>query len=308
MRTIENATDKIVYFDERVYLQERQLITYTDLTNTATSVGIWSSTESREHPLAVFILNANKTAFIDVTDFIRAYGQVGQLTIASDADGSAEYMLAYTRSGLTDPYKAFIPCHGVSGMVVTPPKMIYAGGQSVAVMSQGLGIIVMTPSGRVVLTPNSMRNIDASGDFTIEGRIGVIGSYTMRAKVDGHRYALIRWVSRFGFTQRLVWEVVGNNSEVNTTISLASFDQDYNTIKGYEEGFTLFLDNLSSYDYWFYSDIVTSSKVEVSFDDGVTYRQVEIETKSVTIPDGDAGQMNELKIPIKYRSYDAVDM
>ena len=70
---------------------------------------------------------------------------------------------------------------------------------------------------------------------------------------------------------------------------------------------TLVIDELSAYDLWYYSDIITSSKVEVFISGAVGWSQVQVTNKNVTIPDGDA-RNGKLEITINWRRYDAVTM
>ena len=90
-------------------------------------------------------------------------------------------------------------------------------------------------------------------------------------------------------------------------IKLETLDGTYNQIKGRTDGFKLYLDELTAYDYWYYADVITSSKVEVSLD-GTTWQQVEVTTKSVTIPNTSEGKTNKLEIIVNWRNYDAVTM
>ena len=84
---------------------------------------------------------------------------------------------------------------------------------------------------------------------------------------------------------------------------------------GLTQKMTLRLENLNTYDYWYYSDIVTSSDVRVTltaddYDAGndtlYDSTRVAVDTKSVRQRDGDGGAFGTLNVEIKYRRYDRV--
>ena len=87
---------------------------------------------------------------------------------------------------------------------------------------------------------------------------------------------------------------------------LLTLDNSYNEIKGRVYGLALYLDDLLPYDLWYYADVITSSKVEVSLD-GQTWNQVQVTNKNVTIPTGEMGN-GKLEITVNWRKYDAVTM
>lgn len=121
------------------------------------------------------------------------------------------------------------------------------------------------------------------------------------------RYAAVRWVSFTGKTRVHTFELRDATQTADEVIKLETLDGTYNQIKGRTDGFKLYLDELTAYDYWYYADVITSSKVEVSLD-GTTWQQVEVTTKSVTIPNTSEGKTNKLEIIVNWRNYDAVTM
>lgn len=132
-------------------------------------------------------------------------------------------------------------------------------------------------------------------------------SIILRKLECGARYAAVRWVSFTGQTRVHTFAVRDLTQTADEVIKLETLDGSYNQIKGRTDGFKLYLDDLDAYDYWYYSDIITSSKVEVSLD-GQTWSQVEVTTKSVTIPNTSEGKTNKLEIAVNWRTYDAVTM
>jgi hypothetical protein len=108
------------------------------------------------------------------------------------------------------------------------------------------------------------------------------------------------------------WEVRAQEIASAGDYSLLDFDNAYSTIKGREDGFTLVLDELDSYDMWYYSDIITSSDVRVLAIDGWAAQsedemvRLEVVGKSVTLPNGTA--LGKLEIQVKFKRYDAVNL
>lgn len=312
MRTIVFGDDTIRCFDKNVWLQERNLIHFNHKISQGDvlTVSMWTNLQGdNSHPIAKYSLDNNGDVLVDMSDYIRAHPEVRTIYFEDPQDDTIEVPMVVV--GLINPMSVLIPDRPVSLLRISPPRMIYApigidlqvevmrspfATDSIAVDSTDIGA--------------GLNNVAIGVDFDIENLTEqtVLSHYTLRPQVCGHRYAVVRWTSAFGTTKTFVWEVVGTTTEVGDKISLMPLPHDYKTIKGRVDSFSLFLDNLSSYDMWYYSDIITSGKVEVSFDEGETFRQVDVTTNSVTIPDGDAGKMNELKIAVNYRKYDAATL
>lgn len=79
----------------------------------------------------------------------------------------------------------------------------------------------------------------------------------------------------------------------------------FNVVKGHDQSLTLVLRDLTPYDFWFYSDILTSQDVRVAMvesdDNFDELTKVNVVTDSVKIQN--AGVQN-LEIQIEYRRYD----
>jgi hypothetical protein len=132
--------------------------------------------------------------------------------------------------------------------------------------------------------------------------------YKRAEHVCGRTYASVEWISRTGALKRHTWEVVKVTDNTNGATEFLTADNSYHIMKGIEQGLTLRLDGLSRYDYWYYSDIVTSSDVrvavqEIDADFGDETR-VAVTTDSVEQPD--TSDFFTLEITIKYRRYDEI--
>lgn len=129
--------------------------------------------------------------------------------------------------------------------------------------------------------------------------------YPLKELECGKRYAEVEWVSFTGQTRRHVFEVVKLTEETTNEVSLEMLTNEYDVRKDRRVSFSLRLEGLTAYDYWYYSDLVTSSSVKVSLS-GTNYRQVQVTEKKSTIPETSAGKPLTLEIPINYVRYDTL--
>lgn len=135
--------------------------------------------------------------------------------------------------------------------------------------------------------------------------LGQVQRYTRSALLCGRTYAAVEWISRAGMKKRHTLEVVRvtyNADGVTEFQSALGFD----VTKGQAVGFTLRLQGLTRYDYWYYSDIITSNDVrvavaEIDADFGDETR-VQVVTSKAVVPDS-AG-VYDLEIEVKYKRYD----
>lgn len=128
----------------------------------------------------------------------------------------------------------------------------------------------------------------------------------VRTILCGHTYALVRWVGRDGYVRQLIWEVEDVQLEQGEQYALYNMNTPFDIRSGAISKMTLKLDNLCAYDYWWYSDIITSSDVRVIVDNEALFddsARVQVTTKNVTIPNGDNGAT--LRVNINFRKYDA---
>lgn len=128
----------------------------------------------------------------------------------------------------------------------------------------------------------------------------------VRTILCGHTYALVRWVGRDGYARQLLWEVEDVQLEQGEQYALYNMNTPFDIHGGAISKMTLKLDNLCAYDYWWYSDIITSSDVRVIVDNEALFddsARVQVTTKNVTIPNGDNGAT--LRVNINFRKYDA---
>lgn len=123
------------------------------------------------------------------------------------------------------------------------------------------------------------------------------------------RYSLVRWQSVLGVEKQHVFRLTEQKIASVDDYSLDIFDNTLNATKGREESLTLYLDKLDTYDLWYYSDILTSSKVTVIFADNSDWENIsaEVTTKNVTVPSGEKAD-GKIEFEIIVKRYDAVSL
>ena len=135
--------------------------------------------------------------------------------------------------------------------------------------------------------------------------LGQVQRYTRSSLLCGRTYAAVEWLSRAGMIKRHTLEVVRVTYSIDGATEFQSA-LGFDITKGQEVGFTLRLQGLTRYDYWYYSDIITSNDVrvavaEIDADFGDETR-VQVVTSKAVVPDS-AG-VYDLEIEVKYKRYD----
>ena len=135
--------------------------------------------------------------------------------------------------------------------------------------------------------------------------LGQVQRYTRSSLLCGRTYAAVEWLSRAGMIKRHTLEVL---RVTYSTDGMTEFQSalGFDVTKGQAVGFTLRLQGLTRYDYWYYSDIITSNDVrvavaEIDADFGDETR-VQVVTSKAVVPDS-AG-VYDLEIEVKYKRYD----
>ena len=146
----------------------------------------------------------------------------------------------------------------------------------------------------------------------------VEGRFEPKEVECGVRYAVIQWRSFVGPYKAHTFKINSQKTETQDNYSPLMVDNSYNEIKGSEESLILSIDELNTYDLWYYSDILTSSEVSLMVCDGKVFYEIskgkavggirlEITTKSVTMPSGDRAD-GKLEFEAKIKRYDAVTL
>lgn len=328
-----------INWNTSVYAQERNILHVSNLDATAAYVRLVIIQPSRFAGAAIkYAIPAARELDIDMSDLVRlsTSGQfaIGEYTSAGVIIGTT-YTGTWTVAGRINPAAAIIPKPGVVCMYtptyadwdhfhITPPQKIiqsvstplqlelyttdpisysyaysvYGGGNwSAAETLSGLQTIVL---------PNNTAALQLLDDAwgSVSDPWETLAQIDFESQNPERDYVLIRWTSRFGGTKQLMWERRNVKEETADALELDNLRNEYDTRKGIVESFTAYLDELDAYDFWYYADIITSSKVEVLH--GGAWLSVDVENKEYQIPNTSAGALEKLEINIKFRKYDTL--
>ena len=281
--------------------------------------------------VAYYVVPTSRELQIDVTDIVRL-SESGIIYLSGyDASGNLapveSVKCEWSTEGLIDPEQDIKPisellekwtekadAEGVDVSVsLAPPSRILEhtgfpliiemhGTQDIAVFHLGTTSPNMFNALKSQITiPYGMNEWFVGKDYE---RI-TYGVYGTIERNGCNKACAVRWISRYGVQKQFVWYYKDLRVNVSDVVSIATIDGTYDERKGYMQGLTLFLDELNAYDYWYYSDIITSSKVEVSIGGG-SWRIVQVDTKNVQIPNNDMGKPKDLEVQINLQGYDAI--
>lgn len=262
---------------------------------------------------------------IDLTDWVRANEEAARTNatyIYSDWNGD-EWEINIQVAGLINPEDVIIPPTTLSFFPMLPPfryiggfvtifEVFSEGGQGIAAprwrsYANGAWSAYDILSDRGLAQRTIAANVERLQFVRINVPQNITETILIQEQDCGKEYALVRWVSFTGNTRQHVFELVKPKTSVADAYSLEPINNEYVEIKGRVDGFVLQLDNLNPYDVWYYSDLLTSSKVEVSLD-GVKFDRVQITDKDVTIPTVDGTPSGKVEFNVNWKRYDAVSM
>lgn len=290
---------------------------------------IWTNLHgSQAQPLATYEQVGGVTN-ADITDYVRAYPNVSRIYYTDDqSDPQGVVELVVYVQGLINPANDIIPfnCEAVAtkdplaqgapdltGLIITPPRMIlqpmtgeYVNFETrvksgyVQRYSVFPNNVIFNEQGNTIEIPSTATSFGIWDDFEQAKAF----DYTITPRNSELNYITLNWVSRYGVVKSVVWELKNLKYATGETINIESLNNEYDTRKGVEISFTAQLEGLTAYDYWYYADIVNSSRV-LAIINGVT-RSVSVETKDVTIPNTSSGEFKTLEITIKLAKFDAI--
>lgn len=277
---------------------------------------VWTDLHgSNAEPIATYTPNGENEAYVDMTDYIRAYPNVGHVYFNNQTYFEDVIDIQVTVVGLINPAGVYIPPFTMPDALIVPPeRILYAGLTDIRcefypAVTTGLTWALEGAAQWAV----DKRWVDAIGDFIIyrlkSGQTTIARKSTFQTTIiDACKSpaVAVRWVSFTG-VQRVHHFMLRKPTIASAeNYQLLTLDNSYNEIKGRVDSLDLYLDDLLPYDLWYYADVITSSKVEVSLD-GQTWNQVQVTNKNVTIPTGEMGN-GKLEITVNWRRYDAVTM
>lgn len=313
-----------------VYTQERSILTLSDYDANTAAIEVVSTNPSGIS--AKYVIPIGRAALkIDLSDLVRlvaSSGSTGGSFNVKELNSAGvelhSYGKTYTISGRINPRAYFraLPPDDMADtfeLAISAPSVMYKRLDSNAdpirfELADGGGGYQFT-TGRIKFPPVADEPIEFARAIEVPSGADSVEfwhlndimycRYQLKELECGKRYAEVEWVSFTGQTRRHVFEVVKLTEETTNEVSLEMLTNEYDVRKDRRVSFSLRLEGLTAYDYWYYSDLVTSSSVKVSLS-GTNYRQVQVTAKKSTIPETSAGKPLTLEIPINYVRYDTL--
>ena len=316
-----------IQWNTGVYTQERSILTLSNFDPTTVAVGFTVVTPGSLGITAKWIKPSSGALQVDLSDLVRLTPNGGAAAIyemdeSGNQIGSAEN-ITWTIAGRINPrayFRALPPDEMADtfAFAISAPSVMYKQLNSAAdpirfeLADGGSGYEWTT--GGIQFPPLAEEPIEfaraieiPSGADSVEflHLTDMLFRYPLKELECGKRYAEVEWVSFTGQTRRHVFEVVKLTEETTNEVALEMITNEYDVRKDRRVSFSLRLEGLTAYDYWYYSDLVTSSSVKVSLS-GTNYRQVQVTAKKSTIPETSAGKPLTLEIPINFVKYDTL--
>lgn len=289
-------------FGDGVWRAERSLLIFHGAANSPFNVTIGDVTLQA-------VTDAAGDVMIDLTDLLATY-QIGDSYSVrfNTGDLTPTESVSFDIKGDLSPNSIIIPPNGEIGLyapIIAPayflqglwgidPQFVVHVGQSVFGYLEYVEYVGGMPTARA-FQPNALQAVSVAGEKTAfryreDDELICSRMVNIRPEQCGRRYAMVQWVSAFGLIKRHTFEVRDVETSVSDSVALQNNFGGFRELKGTRKGLRLHLSKLSAYDYWYYSDIVTSSDVRVAvseFDaDFGEDTRVKVTTNSVTIPNG----------------------
>lgn len=312
-------------FGAGAWAQERSLLRITIANTTSPQL-----VDIEWGEVASYMTDQEGKMLIDVSYVIRGEYAIGNTNgLITISNGNDVVDLAFVINGLINPENMLIPMIGkllgtetLSEIVrIIPPTMwlkpIFGLSDSVEIFAREQSEVVLD----YILLQDMVEKTITGGKATSEivpGGADFIQiyddvrtekiSFVRKDLICGRTYAAVEWVGRSGALKRHTFEAVKVTDNTNGVTEYLTPDNSYRISKGQEQEITLRLKGLTRYDYWYYSDIVTSSDVRVAIHeqdaDFGDETRVAVTNKGVVQPD--MNNVTDLEIAIKYRRYDEI--
>lgn len=316
-----------IQWNTDVYTQERSIMRITEIDANASYIRVLILSSGLSGTVVKYSIPASKNLDIDFSDLVRL-SATGMCSItqnnANDVIIGSSYTMRWTQAGRINPVAYFraLPPDDMADtfeLAISAPSVMYKrlGNNADPIrfeLANGGGGYQFS-TGRVKFPPLAEEPIEFAQAIDVPSGADsaefwhlndvMYYRYPLKELECGKRYAEVEWVSFTGQIRRHVFEVVKLTEETTNEVSLEMVTNEYDVRKDRRVSFSLRLEGLTAYDYWYYSDLVTSSSVKVSLS-GTNYRQVQVTAKKSTIPETSAGKPLTLEIPINYVRYDTL--
>lgn len=281
--------------------------------------------------IATYARDENDRVIIDLTDWLRTHYKDGTMSEQEISvfcplnDDIFDLFYGVGSIFLINPNKMVMPIAAPYGALILPPsRIIYGRYQPCAYTLFWKADAYSSISWRWRKFGTSLwTNLSMVEELTIDPEgIEIIGgnatiyTYIPEQEVCEKRCAYLIWKSFAGPEKMHAFDINSQKLESVDTYSLLTPDGSYSNIKGTEDSMRLSIDKLTTYDLWYYSDILTSSDVRLviydeEFVGSISSGRIvggiplEIITKSSIIQSGDRAD-GKIEFEAKIKRYDAV--
>lgn len=306
MRTITTSTMTVTLFDADPYLFERNVVKFK-AKNTVMYLRSGSSN------IAIYYNVANKEILIDLTEYIIANpNPTSAITLF---DNSTTATITWQSTGkLFNPNKIQRPSYPLAQFftknnarvnfpnIIFAPSSVFSGDHFLSWSPvDGLDFSLQSSGGDTIGSEVYIVETLEEDNFISIGLIDTKEQYNMmmRQQKDCIQYIDMKWECLFkkDFYKKHKFELYEQSESVDVSQELYNYKDGglALTEKSRKKTITLRLDDLSTYDLWYYSDLITSSNV-FAYVDG-EWQRIQVITKNINIPFNSV-KRNELMIDI----------
>ena len=318
MRNINTSTLTIKIFDADPYLNERNMMIFR-----STKVGTITLYINSVAVMTVAYPKANLDVTLDLSDIVRTYPNP---VTAILADTSTTASITWSASGkLVNPATTIRPAYNKESLLVNfdPTN----GGLIFAPSSTYIGdtFIAYSGGGSITFNYQSIGQDDITNefiDYPTEQTDKTIDIYTGKGdevvvlelrSFDCRKYCALRWESMFKKNlfknHTFIISEISNEADDTTECYNVIDDGTSRLLKNRVEKCVVLLENLTPYDVWYYSDLITSNNVFFDFiQDGQRVgneRRVQVLSKSLTTSMNDAKRV-DLQFELLIKKIDAL--
>lgn len=307
-------------FGDGVWRAERSLLIFRGSPNTEFNVTIGAVTLRS-------ITDGTGNVMLDISDILASYAIGASGSIAfNTGEFTPSERIGFEIKGDLSPTSMIIPNNGkiseyapiiapvcyFQGLWGLSTQFVLHTSPSVFSVLQFTEYIDGSPT-TTAFQPDTLQAVVIAGNrlvFRVREGIRTLAfrDINIREPQCGRCYAMVQWVSACGIIKRHTFEVRDVELSVSDSVSLQNNFGGFREAKGTRKGLRLHLPQLTAYDYWYYSDIITSSDVrvavsEIDADFGEDTR-VKVTTKSATIPNG--ARVADFDVDVILKDYDII--
>ena len=275
MRTINTSTLTIRIFDADPYLNERNLF----IIFRSTKVGTITLYINSVAVMSVTYPKANLDVTLDLSDIVRTYPNPSSVTLT---DTSTTATITWNASGkLVNPATTIRPAYNkesflvnfdpTNGGLIFAPSSTYPGDTFIGYSGGGGVTFYYQSIGQDTVDNNFYDYPTEATDKTINIYTGNGNEVTVieLRSFDCRRYCALRWESMFKknlFKNHtfVIAEISGEADDITECYNVIDVGTS-RLLKNRVEKCVVLVENLTPYDVWYYSDLITSNNVFFDF-------------------------------------------